>query len=158
MFASARDLFESAREASRDMERVKRQLDAMGSRALALGSGGFEPRVSSTHDPDRMGARVAAKVDREAVLLRRYDEDRRLVDLALAVLYGTDSDAGLWALVGWRADALALHYLDGLTWAQVGERMCYSESHVKQQAFAALDVADGWGLHRAMAGLGDAEG
>lgn len=158
MFASARDLFESAREASRDMERVKRQLDALDASASSLGSGGFEPRVRSTPTHDRMGARVATLVDREAVLRRRYEEDRRLVDLALAVLYGTEDDAGLWALVGWRADALALHYLDGLTWAQVGERMCYSESHVKQQAFAALDVADGWGIHRAMAGLGGAEG
>ncbi len=142
MFASARDLFESAREASRDMERVKRQLDAMGCRALALGSGGFEPRVSSTHDPDRMGARVAAKVDREAVLLRRYEEDRRLVDLALAVLYGTDSDAGLWALVGWPADAIYHHYLALRTWEETAALLGYSAPHVRRQVSVAFDLAD----------------
>lgn len=156
-FASARELFEAAREASRDAERIRRQLDAMEQRAEGLGGSGFEPRVRSTSDPDRMGGRVAALVDRESILRERQEEDYAIIDLACAVLYGTDNQAGLWALVGWRADAIALHYLDDLPWSLVAQRMCYSESHVKQQASAALDVADGWEIHRVVQGVGAAE-
>lgn len=157
MFASARDLFESAREASRDMARIRRQLDAMEHRASSLGSGGFEPRVRSTHDPDRMGGAVVTKVDMEERLRERYDDDRRLVDMATSVLYGDEGGGGLWALVGWRADAIAQHYLHDLTWAQVGDLLCYSEQHVWREAMAALETCDAWGIDAVMQGRGRAE-
>lgn len=155
-FASARELFEAAREASRDAERIGRQLAAMEQRALSLGGSGFEPRVSATHDPDRVGGSVAALVDMERRLRERQSEDYALIDLACAVLYGTDSDAGLWALVGWRADAIAQHYLNGLTWAEVGAVLGYSEQHVWREAQVALDVCDGWELADVVAGRGGA--
>lgn len=158
-FSSARELFESAREASKDAERIRRQLLAMEARAGSLGGGSFEPRVASTPNPQRMADAVGAMVDREAALERRQAEDYDLIDLACEVLYGREQDGsgGLWSLVGWRADALALHYLDDLPWSKVAERLCYSESYVKQQARAALDTADGWGIPRVVLGFGAAE-
>lgn len=156
-FTSARDLFESAREASRDAERISRQLAAMEGRATSLGGGGFEPRVRSTPDPDRIGCAVVAMVDVESKLRERQDEDYRLLDLACAVLYGTESDAGLWALVGWRADAIYHHYLGGLTWEEVGGLMGYTAQHCRQQATYAMEVADGWGVVNVMRGQGAAE-
>ena len=156
-FTSARDLFESAREASRDAERIRRQLAAMEGRATSLGGGGLEPRVRSTPDPDRIGCAVVAMVDVEAKLRERADEDYRLLDLACAVLYGTDSDAGLWALVGWRADAIYHHYLGGLTWDEVGGLMGYTAQHCRQQAACAMEVADGWGVLNVIRGQGAAE-
>lgn len=155
-YRDAREFFEAAREASRDAERIRRQLDAMAERAEALGGGGFEPRVRSTGEPDRMGSRVAAMVDREAMLVERQADDYALIDAACRVLYGDGSDSGLWALVGWRADALALHYLDDMTWAEVAAKLCYSESHVQHEAQVALDVADGWGMARVVDGTGGA--
>ena len=157
-FTSAREVFEAAREASRDAERIRRQLAAMEGRATALQGGGFEPRVRSTPDPDRIGRSVAAMVDVEAKLRERQDEDYALIDFACAVLYGTDSDAGLWSLVGWRADALHLHYLGCMTWAEVGAVLGYSPEHACREAMAALDTADAWGIENAMRGTGGAEG
>ena len=90
MHATAREFFESAREAARDAERIRRQLDAMESRTLSLGGGGFEPRVRSTPDPDRMGLRVSALIDHGGMLERRQAEDYRLIDAACRILYGPD--------------------------------------------------------------------
>ena len=157
-FQNARELFEGAREASRDAERIRRQLVAMEDRATSLGGGGLGARVRSTGEPDRMGSSVAAMVDLEDRLRARQEEDYELIDYACRVLYGTDNDAGLWALVGWRADAIAQHYLNGMTWEEVGEVMGYSAQHVWQQAQAAFDVCDGWGIASVMAGKGGAEG
>lgn len=157
-FTSARELFEAAREASRDAERIRRQLDAIEHRALGMSGGGFDPRVRSTPAHDRMGAAVASLVDVESRLRERQDEDYRLIDLACAVLYGTESDAGLWALVGWRADAIFHHYLGGMTWHAVGVLMGYTERHVMEQARYAMEVCDGWGLPAIVTGEGGAEG
>lgn len=157
-FTSARELFESAREASRDAERIRRQLVAMEERAEGLGGGGFEPRVRSTGEPDRMGSRVAAMVDVERKMRERQEQDYAIIDLASAVLYGRDNDAGLWSLVGWRADAIFHHYLGGMTWAQVGDMLGYSEQHVWRECRAAMEVCDGWGLAATVSGMGGAEG
>ena len=157
-FTSARELFESAREASRDAERIRRQLLAMEHSATGLAGSGMEPRVRSTGEPDRMASRVASMVDREGLLRERIEWDYRLIDFANEVLYGMDGRSGLWALVGWRADALALHYLNDLTWSVTGSLLGYSEQYVWQQAQVALDTADAWGLASVIDGMGGAEG
>ncbi len=159
-YQSARELFEAAREASRDAERIRSQLLAMEGRALSLGGGGFDPRVSSSHDPDRMGREISALVDRERELRRRQEEDYALLDLACAVLYGDDNDAGLDKLVpeGWWADVLWWRYLDGATWEEVGRAVGYSPRRCFDIAQAALDIVDANGLARTRQGLGGAEG
>ena len=159
MYADAREFFEAVAEASRDVERVKRQLDALEQRALGMGGGNFEPRVRSTPNPDRMGAAVAAYVDREAKLHRRIESDYALIDLAHAVLYGGESlDKGLATLAPpWWADALALHYCDLMTWAEVGATLGYTEQHVQRQAKAAMETCDTHGLINVICGRGMAE-
>ena len=159
-FTSARELFEAAREASRDAERIRNQLLAMEGRALSLGGGGFEPRVSATHDHDRMGREVAALVDREQELRRRQEEDYAILDLACAVLYGDANDAGLDKLVpeGWWADVLWWRYLDGATWERVGRAVGYSPRRCFSVAQTALEIADAYGLARTRQGVGSAEG
>lgn len=144
MYSSARDLFDAAREAARDADRIARQLSVMDAEESdePLGSGGFEPRVRSTPDHDRMAARVASRVDRRAHLERRQEEDYRLIDAACSVLYGTDSDAGLWALVGWPADAIYHHYLALRTWEETAALLGYSAPHVRRQVSVAFDLAD----------------
>ena len=156
-FATARDLFEAAREASRDAERIRRQLEAMEQRTLSLGGGGFEPRVSSTPTGGTMERRVGALIDMEGRLRERQEDDYALLDLASRVLYGDDSGSGLWALVGWRADAIYHHYIDDLKWAVVANMLGYSETHVWQQVQVAFDVCDGWGVPNVIAGVGAAQ-
>ena len=83
-FGSAREFFDYAREASRDAERIGRQLAEMEVRAEGIGSGGFEPRVRSTPDPDRMAGRVVANADHKERLEARREEDYRIIDQAMA--------------------------------------------------------------------------
>ncbi len=145
----ARALFVAARDASADAERDKRQLDAMEQRALSLGGGGFEPRVSSTSDPQRMAKRVDAYVDRSQALQERQDGDYAIIDLACEVLYGRAQDGltGLASLVPeWWCDVLWWHYLDGATWERTGEMVGYSAARCRQVADVAFDTIDSWGI------------
>lgn len=155
--ASAREYFEAAREAARDAERIRRQLAGMERKALALGGGGFEPRVRSTPDPDRIGRSVAAMVDHEEILTRRQDQDYRIIDAACAVLYGPDDRGGLYALVGWPADAIYHHYLALRTWEETADLMGYSVRHTQRAVAWALDLADANGETWTRLGQGLAE-
>ena len=156
-FTSAKEFFEAVRESSRDAERIRLRLTAMEQRAEGLGGGGFEPRVRSTGEPDRMAGRVASLVDLETMLRERQAEDYALINAAFNVLYGEDGHSGLWALVGWRADAVCLHYVNDMTWERVAESLCYSKYHVWREAQVALEVCDGWGMASVVNGVGNAE-
>ena len=142
MHATAREFFESAREAARDAERIRRQLDAMEARSLSLGGGGYEGRVRSTPDPDRIGASVSAMLDQTDRLREREAEDYAIIDAACRVLYGADNRSGLYALVGWPADAIYHHYLALRTWEVTAAMLGYSVQHVRRQVLYALDLAD----------------
>ena len=157
MYRTAREFFEAAREAARDAARISRQLDGMERRALALGCGGFEPRVRSTPDPDRIGRAVGSLLDNESVLRQRQESDYALIDAACAVLYGPDNRSGLYALVGWPADAIWHHYLGLRTWEDTADLMGYSTRHVQTCVAAALDVADANGQMWTELGVGIAE-
>ena len=141
-YQTAREFFEAAREAARDADRIRLQLAAMDARSESLGGGGFEPRVRSTPDPDRMGLRVSALIDHGGMLERRQADDYRLIDAACRVLYGPDDRGGLYALVGWPADAIYHHYLALRTWDETARLMGYSVQHVRRQVAWALDLAD----------------
>lgn len=159
-FTSARELFEAAREASRDAERIRQQILAMRERSTSLGGSGFEPRVAKTAEHDSMGQRVASLVDREQALAKRQTEDYELIDLACAVLYGDANQGGLDKLVpeAWWADVLWWRYLDASTWEEVGEAVGYSPRRCFDVAQVALEIADGAGLFGTSIGKGSAEG
>ena len=157
MHATAREFFESAREAARDAERIRRQLDAMESRALSLGGGGYEGRVRSTPDPDRIGASVSAMLDQEERLRERADEDYAVIDAACRVLYGADNRSGLYALVGWPADAIYHHYLALRTWEGTAAMLGYSVRHVQTSVRVAFELADANGQMWTELGIGIAE-
>lgn len=143
-FRTAREMLEAAREASLDALRIGRQLRAMEERAAGLGGGGLGARVGGTGEPDRMGARVAAMVDHEARLEERLEEDYRLIDAACEVLYGDGdaADGGLWAIAGWRADAIFHHYLALRTWEETAALVGYSTRYVLEQVAEAFRMAD----------------
>jgi len=155
-YQTAREFFEAAREAARDADRIRLQLAAMDARSESLGGGGFEPRVRSTPDPDRMGLRVSALIDHGDRLRERQEEDYRLIDAACEVLYGTDNRGGLYALAGWRADAIYYHYLALRTWQEVGDMLGYTAEHACREAMAALELADAWGMTSVIDGRGNA--
>jgi squalene cyclase len=157
VYQTSRELFDAARAAARDAELCARQLASMEESALSLGGGGFEPRVRSTPDPDRIGAAVSSVIDQGERLRARQDEDYRLIDAACRVLYGADNRSGLYALVGWPADAIYHHYLALRTWEDTAALLGYSVSHVKHMASAAMDLADANGQMWTELGRGLAE-
>ena len=157
MYQTSRELFDAARAAARDAELCARQLASMEESALSLGGGGFEPRVRSTPDPDRIGAAVSSVIDQGERLRARQDEDYRLIDAACRVLYGADNWSGLYALVGWPADAIYHHYLALRTWEDAARLVGYSVSHVKHSVCAAFELADANGQMWTELGRGMAE-
>lgn len=157
MHATAREFFEAAREAARDARRVDRQLAAMEARTLSLGGGGYEGRVRSTPDPDRIGSSVSAMLDQEERLRERAEEDRRIMDAACRILYGPDNRGGLYALVGWPADAICHHYLALRTWEETADMLGYSVRYVQRSVAWALELADANGQAWTELGRGLAE-
>lgn len=158
MYGSARELFEAASAASREAHRIAVELAAMEQDAAMLGSPGLGARVRSTGEPDRMAVRVAARTDRRERLEARQEECYRLIDSACEILYGRDNRSGLYAIVGWPADAIYHHYLALRTWDEVAELMGYSSSHVKKRVVWALELADANGDMWTRLGVGMAEG
>ena len=160
-WTSARDLMRAAREASNDYERCERQVIALRLKAESLG-GGQAGATSGTHSHDSLERRVVALADRERDLEQRKQRDDQVMVAACEMLFGgedTEWREGLSALVPtfW-CEGLWWHYLQGETWAQVGDRLGYSASHLKNCARDALNTADAYGLATVADGMGIAEG
>ena len=160
-WTSARDLMRAARAASDDYERCERQILALRLKAEALG-GGQAGATSGTHSHDSLERRVVALADRERDLEQRKQRDDQVMDAACEMLFGGEGSEwreGLSSLVPtfW-CEGLWWHYLQGETWAQVGDRLGYSASHLKACARHALNTADAYGLATVADGLGIAEG
>ncbi|WP_307739013.1 hypothetical protein, partial [uncultured Parolsenella sp.] len=154
---TARDLFEAVREASRDAEYIKRRLERMesgeGVRAasLARSSSGSRADVNGT-------ARVDARIDYEARVTRRQEENYALLDLACAILYGDDARGGLAALLSTRAaDLLWHHYLCDESWESSAAAVGCNVRTAYREADKALDLLDMYGIDLVRSGRGAAE-
>lgn len=155
---SARQLLEEARTAADDYAACERQLIALRLRAESLGGGVSTGSVGGTHAHDSMERRVVALADRQRDIEGRMLRHEAVMDRACDMLYGTDGRDGLAALVPtfW-VDGLWWHYLQGMTWVEVGRVLGYSPAHLKKCATAALEVGDAYGIVAATLGEGIAE-
>lgn len=157
-FLSARDFFETVRDAVLDGERAQRQIKAMkageGIRPASLfgGHGG-------ARDVTGM-ARVDARIDLESVYERRIAEAEALVAAARDVIYGRDQEpGGVASLVGpVAADALWHRFCKAESWHVVAVSCEVSESTCRRMADAGIDAVQAYGISRAIAGVGVAEG
>lgn len=147
---SARTFFEDVREAARDAERVRLQMQRLEQQAAGMGAQGFEPRTRSTPDPHRMESAVLRYVERERQLEARVDADYDLIDRATRVIYGPDEDGrgGVALHVGTlAADALWWRYCDDAPWKQVASALGSSVTTVQAAVTYALqwlDDTDEW--------------
>ena len=159
LYRDAREFFNAAREAAREVRSIRRQIERMEMAAEGIGGGTHTARVRSTPTHDRMAREVAARVDVTAKLERRAEELEGLIDAACAVLYGSDQVSdGLYKLcTPWWVDALYHYYIGLRSWQQVAYMLDYSKRQVMRGASAALDVADAVGFSHALAGAGVAE-
>ena len=153
---SARDLFEAAREASRDAEYIRRRLLRMEG-AEGVRGASLAPSVSGTRSDVNCTGRVDARIDYEARVSGRLEEDYALIDLACAVLYGDDNGGGVAALLGTRvADLLWHHYLDDESWDEAAEAVGYARMTAFREKDKALDLVDMYGVDLVRQGVGAA--
>ena len=158
-YASAEDFFESVRQASREAERTRLTLLQMEARE-GVRAQGYEPRVMVGGERDKMAA-TDSRIDYEARMQERIEQDYQLLDMACAVLYGRESGkGGVDALMGSAvADCISFRYVDARPWSEVAALMGYSRwsrrslRDLCQQGFDAIDF---FGWDNVLGGVGDA--
>lgn len=155
-YPSARDFFETVRQASREAERTRLTLLRMEA-AEGLRAQSYEVTGRSGHRADAM-ARTDARIDYESRMDERIREDYELLDLACQVLYGAESGkGGIDALMGSAvADAMSFRYVDARPWSEVSALTGYSERQCMRLCEQGIDAADFFGLDNCMGGRGDA--
>lgn len=157
-YASAAELFEAVRDASREAERARLAIMQMEARE-GVRAQGYESRARSGSGPDRTTA-TDSRIDLEERMRRRLDDDYALIDLACRLLYGEESGkGGVDALMGSAvADCICYRYVQARTWSRVSELMGYSASQCKRLCRQGMDAMDFYGLDNVLAGVGTAEG
>lgn len=157
-FGCARDFFEEVRDASKDLDSMDSRLAALrahtGLRAIRYDT----PHVRGCqHDANAASDRF---MDLERRLAKRRADDRRLVDLAMDLLYGSErtGSAGLSALLDMHhADLLAMRYVYHETWPGVAAGTGMSERWFRNEVSPAFETIDSYGMQRVIDGLGLAE-
>ena len=158
-YASAEDFFEAVRQASREAERTRLTLLAMEARE-GVRAQGYEPRVSIGGERDKMAA-TDSRIDYEARMAERIEQDYALLDMACAVLYGRESGkGGVDALMGSAvADCISFRYVDARPWKEVATLMGYSHASwraLRDMCQRGFETIDSLGWERAIEGVGDA--
>lgn len=153
-YGTAREFFDAVLEASRDVERIRRQLDAMHERAaLPASRQGPRSRTVGGRSSDRLGEAVVTMVTAEKHLEQRLEADYSMLDAATATLYGTDLDKGLCSFVApWVADAMYQHYVNGLSWPSVARMVGYERRYMMGKVSAAFKIMDMNGMAATVAG------
>lgn len=154
-YASARDLFEAARDAALEVERTRRTISRM-EQAEGVRAQGYQPPVRRSREDVNGTARTDARIDVEERMRRRIDEDYRLIDLAAEVCYGAwPASGGVAALLGSAyADVLYFRYCQADPWGAVADKVGLSEKWCREAARPALDQVDAYGVDAVRQGLG----
>ena len=158
-YPSAQEFFEAVREASREAERTRITLLQMEAREGVCAQG-YESHGRSGHRADAM-AKTDSRVDYEARMSERIEQDYRLLDMACQVLYGRESGkGGLDALMGSAvADCISFRYVDARPWKEVAVLMGYSHASwraLRDMCQRGFEMIDSLGWERAIEGVGDA--
>lgn len=148
---TAREYFETVRDAAVELDRTSRTLERMRARTMPKAQRYDAVSGGSGHS-DPMD-RVVEVVDFEAVMRQRMEDDRELLSDAARVLYGEDGRAGVAKGMGSAyADAVFHRALDARTWNAVAREMYMAQSTVIRLYDAAMDYVDSAGLDGATRG------
>lgn len=157
-YTRARDLFEAALEATREITRQNAIISAMeareGARGANLAGVGHAPGIGDPY------AATDVRIDFEAAARATIAEDEALIDYACAVLYGRDQmgrDGGLWTLAPHAcADVICLRYCMGMEWDDVAATVHYSVRWAQRRAATGFEVIDAYGFAATIEGRGRA--
>ena len=121
---------------------IQKEIDRKKAKAEMLRSAvsSFEIRlqkdkVLSTPDPARTQGMLSAAIDEEREILR-LEEERELAYLASVGYIMDIRDPTV-------QEAMILHYLDGLNWDRITDRLCYSRSHLYRLRRRGLEEVEG---------------
>lgn len=158
-YSNARDFFVAVRDASREAERTRLTLLRMEARE-GVRAQTYAERVSVGGERDRM-AQTDARIDYEARMSERIEQDYALIDLACRVLYGEESGkGGIDRLMGSAvADCISFRYVDARPWTEVAALMGYSRwsrRSLRDLCQRGFETIDSLGWERAIEGVGDA--
>lgn len=159
-YTSAEDFFEAVRHASREAERTRLTLLQMEARE-GVRAQGYEAKGRSGHMSDRTAA-TDARIDYEARMAERIEQDYQLLDMACALLYGRESGkGGVDALMGSAvADCISFRYVDARPWSEVAALMGYSRwsrRSLRDLCQQGFDTIDFFGWDNVLGGTGSAE-
>lgn len=111
--------------------RLEDQINEIEEQALKITSWSDGDRVQSSHNPDKIGQIVAKKLDLEADALDEIDlmlDKMYEVEAVLRKLHNPDY-----------AQLLQYHYIRGMTWDAISDKMHYSKRWIQTLHGRALD-------------------
>lgn len=111
--------------------RLEDQINEIEEQALKITSWADGDRVQSSHNPDKIGQIVAKKLDLEADALDEIDlmlDKMYEVEAVLRKLHNPDY-----------AQLLQYHYIRGMTWDAISDKMHYSKRWIQTLHGRALD-------------------
>lgn len=150
----ARDYFEQAREAVRELQNIRLKLEGLPYQMDVGGIDYSKPTISHGTAQSGMPA-VEQAVDAESRYIERMGELVEVINAAYDIIYGRDRKSGLLALAGYECtDALELRYLKAMSWQEVSKSMNYSVRACHRFADTALDMCEAYGLAKVRDGKG----
>ena len=150
---NAHDLFEGCRSLQLHVNRLELTIESAYAQALPHGQGSATGSSGSAHaDPL---ASVDWLVDSHAKVELEHTKALLLarMDYATDVLYGRSGRGGVSRAIGFNeADMLRFHYLQGMSWAEVGRLFEVDSKNVttfcKRWAERVLRCIDRYGMER----------
>lgn len=140
----AREYFEQASEAARDMDRAELLLSNLKSRE-GLQAVRYD-KSGTAGTPDSMSA-TDSRIDFESFVVERIENNQRVIDDALVILYGADGRHGLSKELGTMyADVLCAHCLQLQTWATIAAQWNCSDRYCRMLEQKAYDYIDDVGF------------
>lgn len=146
---TSREYFEAASAAQRHIDALYSRIRSMRERE-GMRSRGFEAARGGGTDPMRL---TDARIDAEARARAEIAELDAIVADAREVCRGIRRANPRHPYWG---DCIELHYVELMTWHQIGSALGVSGEHARRSAYAGLDWVDMVGIAAAREGVGGA--
>lgn len=146
---TSREYFEAASAAQRHIDALYSRIRSMRERE-GMRSRGFEAARGGGTDPMSL---TDARIDAEAEARAEMAELDAIVADAREVCRGIRRANPRHPYWG---DCIELHYIELMTWHQIGSALGVSGEHARRSAYAGLDWVDMVGIAAAREGVGGA--